>query len=188
MLLDSGADISMIKISQLQGNTPCYEDHKLTIKGLTSETFSTLGYCYLEILIDPFLTYEAIFHVVKDDFPIEFDGILGNDTLSSLKLQVDYNSDLLKFERGSIPLLYLRKSLISYSNTDTTETQVYNRPEEQNHEHKSLSSPNIENLSTLNIPARSESLIPIRIINSHVKEGIVNRQNYKTDCTCVRAL
>lgn len=106
-LLDTGADISLIKISKLHENTICFEDKKVKLKGIDKldQYTETIGYNELKININN-KYYMHTFHFVKDDFPIPFDGILGNDFLKQHYVKIDYRKNKLFIEDTYINLFH----------------------------------------------------------------------------------
>lgn len=85
-LIDTGADISLRKYSKLT-NVPKYFDDTTSVKGADKnvlEPTKTLCYSFLNFQIHDHV-FNYIFHVVNDDFPLQFDGILGNDFLTNFK-------------------------------------------------------------------------------------------------------
>lgn len=74
--------MSLIKIGALKKSTPCYKDYPIYLEGIdnvrTSQLNTTIAYTYIDFLLNG-EKYETMFHVVSNDFPIEFDGILGNN-------------------------------------------------------------------------------------------------------------
>ncbi|KMQ83541.1 retrovirus-like pol polyprotein [Lasius niger] len=75
MLYDSGATISLIKVNQLKGETAIYKD-KVTLVGITGHKARAIGKMYATIDLDGRKIKHAIY-VVKNDFPMEYEGILG---------------------------------------------------------------------------------------------------------------
>lgn len=111
-LLDTGADISLNKLSKLCDDTLSYEDNLITLKGIdnTSRLQKTLCYCYLSINIGETIITHC-FHVVPDDFPIPFDGLLGNDFVKINSCQINYNSNKLIVGTQSIQLHHIEQSI-----------------------------------------------------------------------------
>lgn len=149
-LLDSGADVSIIKFSELKGDTPCVKNLKLSINGLSNEKLQTLGYCHVDLSINN-INYPVIFHIVEDSFPIPYAGILGNDILTQLKTKIDNDNNLLHFRNGSIPLTRFEKNLTANETIikENTNSQMFIAG------------------------ARTETVIKVKILNSQIKAGII---------------
>lgn len=153
-LLDSGADISIIKYGKLKSNTLCNEDNKVMLKGIDCQDnlIATKGYCYFEVGIDHH-PYRHTFHAVDDNFPIQYDGILGNDFLKIFSAKICYKTNQLFVGNESTPLNHI-----------ITQLKVNPQP--------------ISNLQVLKqfvISPRSETIVPIQIINPEIGEGVVEK-------------
>lgn len=95
MLVDTGADISVIKNYAIDQNSFCYPDQKCTVTGVGPEPIQTKALLPSKILIDKNIDFECNLQIVSDTFPINCDGILGNDFLSTFSCIVDYGSRTL---------------------------------------------------------------------------------------------
>ncbi|XP_071580550.1 uncharacterized protein [Temnothorax nylanderi] len=87
-LLDSGAILTLIKVGNLKGDTMVREK-RLTLTGVTGHKIHTLG--KIKATVD--LGNQKIRHtmyVVEDDFPIDYEGILGNDFLTKRKAVISH--------------------------------------------------------------------------------------------------
>lgn len=92
--------MSLIKIGALNENTPCFKDFPIYLKGIDNvqknQLNTTIAYTYIDFELKG-TKYETMFHVIPNDFPIEFDGILGNDILKNLSASIDFEKDILHF-------------------------------------------------------------------------------------------
>lgn len=108
LLVDSQADISLIKISSLKPNIILNQNEIINITGITSNAVSTLGTICTSLIVSNYLI-QQIFHVVNDDFNIPANGILGKDFLKDNKCQINYENMILTIsvqnERMEIPIL-----------------------------------------------------------------------------------
>lgn len=163
-LLDTGADISLIKIYKLKGDTLIYEDTKFLLRGIDNNSspssVQTLGYLHLDILIGK-TQVTHLFHVIRDDFLIQFDGIVGNDLLKQHTCHVDYENDILHINTTRLPLCCIENPLAN-NNPNTHESHV----NQSNQETMLYSFPII-------VQPRSESKILIKIINPEISVRIV---------------
>lgn len=98
LLIDTGAHPSLVKQKVLSRNHKIDKRVTLTLSGITSQTVQTLGKITIEIFETP-----CEFHVVSDDFPIEFDGILGTSFLQKRKSTIDYNNKCIFINNHKIP-------------------------------------------------------------------------------------
>lgn len=170
-LLDTGADISLIKLSKLKDETLCYEDQQITLKGIDHNELSpikTICYVYLNIQIEN-KKINHCFHVVPDTFPISFDGLIGNDFIKKFKVQINYLDNILKFQDSQIPLCHI-ESPIKIDNSTPIPKSYLNSSNESSTSFSNTESSINSNQIILN--PRSETVVKIKIINSHLKEGI----------------
>ncbi|KMQ88106.1 retrovirus-like pol polyprotein [Lasius niger] len=129
MLYDSGATISLIKVNQLKGETAIYKD-KITLVGITGHKARTIGKMYATIDLDGRKIKHAIY-VVRNDFPMEYEGILGIDFLRKQQVSCDYRKRELKIGNAVLKLLPYdkitlkpRSETIVQAATDRNETGV----------------------------------------------------------------
>jgi hypothetical protein len=94
-LIDSGSDITIIKISDDLENDNINLDKTIKIKGITKDFTRSIGLLDSEIIIGK-IAFRADFHVVSESFEIPTDGILGRDFLSYFKCILDYEQSLLR--------------------------------------------------------------------------------------------
>lgn len=90
LLVDTGADISLIKLCALDDNFLVYPHLKCKITGITPESQDTLG-CSFSTLYFPNRSVKQKFHVVPSNFPLPCDGIIGKDFLVSYKCKIDFS-------------------------------------------------------------------------------------------------
>jgi len=89
-LIDTGADLNLIKISAVNNNVPI-ELKTSKLQGIHETPIITLGIIKINLQINDNSYFDTIFHVVDDKFPIVVSGILGtpffinNDMTLNLK-------------------------------------------------------------------------------------------------------
>lgn len=166
-LLDTGADVSLIKLKYLKDETPCFENYRITLKGIDhniSNPIKTICYVYLDIEINNHLINHC-FHVVPDNFPIPFDGLIGNDFIKQFQCHINYEDNLLQFQNFETPLYHLESpvnTLNTYDNNPIPKCSLNQTPSEPQNPHA----------NDIILSPRSETVIKIKIINSHLNEGI----------------
>lgn len=96
LLLDTGSRITLIKKSCVMDDTICYIDQKIELKGISEDTVPTYGICYSNLDLSGSVVNHPI-HLVKDDFPIIYDGILGQDFILKYKVNLDFHKNVLSF-------------------------------------------------------------------------------------------
>jgi len=104
MLLDTGADISLIKLKCLTGDTLINDNVKLKLQGIHENISETIGRTVLTLELGN-LTKEHYFHVVPNDFKIRADAVMGRDLLVDMKANIDYGQRCLIIGLNKIPLL-----------------------------------------------------------------------------------
>ncbi|KAF0692043.1 Retrovirus-related Pol polyprotein, partial [Aphis craccivora] len=93
-LIDSGADMNIIKLSALKNHVMVNEIEKRNIKGISATTIRTIGTVTIEIFIKD-KTFQVKFDIVCDDFLIPETGILGIAFLKANKVIIDMDKDVL---------------------------------------------------------------------------------------------
>ena len=93
-LLDSGADMCVIKLSTLNENIVVNEQQKRSIKGITALSIDTYGTVIIPITING-LDFITKFDVVHDDFPVPEAGIIGRDFIKENKIVIDLSQELI---------------------------------------------------------------------------------------------
>lgn len=106
-LVDTQADISVLKYDALIENTEIDSSEKINIKGVTDGSIASLG-TILANLTFPNLIVQHRFHIVPNTFNIPSEGILGKDFVKRLQCKIDYANMTLTLRvnnmRCSVPL------------------------------------------------------------------------------------
>jgi len=92
LLIDSGAEMNLIKISALDGQVVVNEREKRTIKGINEIPIFTIGTVVTTMQIkavDVLIKFDVVFN----DFPITESGIIGRNFLKQNKVIMDYRRD-----------------------------------------------------------------------------------------------
>lgn len=107
-IVDCGSDISVVKCGLVRKTQIYYPSQKCDIVGIGHGNVSTMGTTQTNIILND-IKIPQMFHIVRNDFPIPTDGILGRDFLVNHKCNIDYDSWLLKltnnFETFTIPIV-----------------------------------------------------------------------------------
>lgn len=91
ILIDSQADISIIKESAIQNQVILDTNDIIYIKGITSQIITSIGTTEIHINIgNEWIVHKV--HVVPDDFEIPVSGILGKDFLKTFNCNIDYTT------------------------------------------------------------------------------------------------
>lgn len=98
-MLDTQADVSILKSSTLKPYAILNSFNKINIKGVTEEVISSLGSIDINI---PFDEYEICqkFHIVDDSFSIPVQGILGKDFIKNNNCVLDYSDFTLTLKNA----------------------------------------------------------------------------------------
>lgn len=84
-MLDTGADINIIKLRALDPATLIYTEVKVEIQGISKERLQTLGITCLHSN-----TGAHEFHVVTNEFPLKEPGIIGSTFLRKENAKIDF--------------------------------------------------------------------------------------------------
>lgn len=105
-LLDTGADVSVIKESCVIESSIFYPTLKCQIKGVTSGVDESLGLVPSKIIFTETFSIAHNFQIVNDEFPIPCSGIIGKDFLTHWQCKIDFENLTLEipFEATSILL------------------------------------------------------------------------------------
>jgi len=106
-LLDTGATLILIKVGQLKGDT-LIREKKLALTGVTGHQIYTLD----KIKATVFLGNREIrytMHVVKDDFPIDYEGTLGIDFLTKQRAKCDHGKGRVRIGKINFKLHPFKK-------------------------------------------------------------------------------
>lgn len=89
-LVDTGADISVIKVSSLKKGTVYMPDKRVQVQGISEEVLSTMGVAELKLLAHD---KESVhdFHIVGNEIKMQYDGILGIDFWRSRRAKINYH-------------------------------------------------------------------------------------------------
>lgn len=90
-LLDTQAEISIIKSHVVSEDVPYDINTLINIKGITNDTIESMGLINADLFLDDFLVSHD-FHVVPESFLIPADGIIGKDFFKTYKCIIDYDN------------------------------------------------------------------------------------------------
>lgn len=79
MLVDSGADISLLKLNCTNDDAEIFPQITVEIKGVTENTVKTYGMCIGTLTLPDGIIFKHKFYIVPENFPINSNGLLGND-------------------------------------------------------------------------------------------------------------
>lgn len=141
-LVNTGANVSLIKWEKLQNTNTSYESSEiLSLNGLSANSpVMTAGIVNLVLSIHN-KSFNAKFQVVKENCNIPFDGLIGNDILKHENAIIDYEKSRLKLSSLPFTIPLQLKSDVSNPNA------IFLQP-------------------------RSETLIEVDILNASIGEGV----------------
>ena len=123
LLLDTGATITLLKVGNLKGETPI-RDERMTLTGVTGHKIHTLGKLRATIKLGDEEIRHTVY-VVKDNFPIDYEGILGIDFLKKHRAKCDHGRKQLRIGNATLKLrpyqkfqLAPRSETVIQANTD----------------------------------------------------------------------
>lgn len=102
MLIDSQADICIIKLSAILPNSSYDRNDVILMKGINEEKQKSLGSILINIKIGN-LSIEHKFYLIDDTFPLPSHGIIGRDFLKRLKCNLDYAQMLFSVRLDNAP-------------------------------------------------------------------------------------
>lgn len=91
-LIDSGAEISLIKVENIKTTELINIQEKCNITGINLETIETLGTISTFLNLPNGIKIPHKFQIVPQDLPIPTDGILGRDFLVNYRCMIDYDT------------------------------------------------------------------------------------------------
>ena len=148
-IVDTGAGVSLIKVRNLRDGLTYFDDNLINLRGINDLLIPTIGRTKLTLEIDGH-SIEHTFHLVQNNFPIKTDGILGVDILNKHNFSINFKDSKC----------YLSRKNTILNGTETKDV---------------LLTRYINNRSTFIIPPRSETIIPIYIIND-LESGIISKK------------
>lgn len=91
LLVDTGAEISILKPGKINPDQIVNTADKCKISGINNYTVDTLGTTETTIKLDTENEIEHSFQIVQQEFPIATDGILGRDFFTKYHCKIDYD-------------------------------------------------------------------------------------------------
>lgn len=90
-MIDSQADISVIRESSVHNAITLNSSEKIFIKGITDQVITSLGTAYVEFKFGSLWLSHKV-HIVPESFEIPVSGILGKDFLKAFECNIDYST------------------------------------------------------------------------------------------------
>jgi hypothetical protein len=152
-LVDSGADISLIKSEKLLGTATFEPRDRVRVKSVNGSIIETHGRIETQIL-EAEVNIPYSFQLVSQQVDLKDDGILGRDFLKAMQARICYENKVLTFQHeGTI----INKTLGSL-------------PEPKR------GVPDENRVKKINLPARTDMIVqlPVRA-GSKMKEGLVEK-------------
>lgn len=103
-IVDTGADVSILKTNYITTNITYNQQNQSTLKGISVQEISSPGSVNINLILDNF-SLPHTFQLVNSTFPIPTDGILGRDFLANFTCNIDYNSWLLTINVNNYSLV-----------------------------------------------------------------------------------
>lgn len=98
-ILDTGADISVFKRTNINPKQLITTSNAIKIKGATDGVITSLGTTETEIFVED-CTLQHTFHIVDSNFPIPADAILGRDFIAKYNCILDYSNWTMSMQFG----------------------------------------------------------------------------------------
>lgn len=119
-MVDSGSSVNLVKVGILK-DTPINTKDKLSLKGITKKPIQTLGSATFEIM-----GKRTKFYIVRDDFGIPADGIIGAEFLNQNNAIIDYNQSRLAFGDIQVPFFKKERVLVPSRTVVTVSFNITN--------------------------------------------------------------
>jgi hypothetical protein len=157
-LVDSGADISLVKSKRLLGTAEFEPRDRVRVKSVDGSTLETHGSIETQIRANG-VDIPYSFQLVSHQVDLKGDGILGRDFLKVMQAHICYKERLLTFQyKGTI----VRKKLGPLMGAEDE-------------------TPQDRRADRLTLPARTEMIVRLPVnVESHVKEGLVEKSEVLT--------
>lgn len=115
LLVDTGADISILKANIVNPTELVNVDENCSVTGITQQKLQTIGTITTDIICSNNTSIQHKFQLINEDFPIPTDGILGRDFLTKFRCTINYDSWLLTvFNAGTEIEFTIQDSLSGY--------------------------------------------------------------------------
>ena len=100
-LVDTGADVSLIKSDKLNGEGTYDPDKAIFLQGIGPNNIQSFGTTICSVRFGKLdLTHE--FHLVSKTLNLKYDGILGNDFFETFKINICYGTKTLKCGKNTV--------------------------------------------------------------------------------------
>ncbi|XP_043473885.1 uncharacterized protein LOC122506001 [Leptopilina heterotoma] len=147
LLIDTGADVNIIKENILLPELNIIQEEAIHIAGIVPIKILTLGTVQIEINTKP-----ITFQVVSTDFPIESDGILGREYLREEKVEISFWHNTIVTHSNPIKPIFFADKESTEARDALTENKANKR-------------------RNITIKARTRQVIPIDVLDTELKEG-----------------
>lgn len=105
-IIDTGADISLLKKNFIKDDILCDPEKKFTIQGITNENIKTLASVKSKILLPRQISLDHEFQIVEKNFPISCAGILGKDFLLNYKCILNFEVLTLELKYNNLQFIF----------------------------------------------------------------------------------
>lgn len=182
-LLDTQADISVIKNTAIKTDSFINDNDIIKIRGITDGFVQTYGTINTDIILNDYAIPQE-FHVVSDTFAIPSDGILGRDFIKNNKCQIDYKNMEISFNYYNQTFsLQILDSINSDTNVLPPRSEVFRNFVIKNFQNPQLI-PNDEIANGIFIAntIAYDKIVTIRVLNTHdttkvIPNTIINSEN-----------
>lgn len=116
LLLDTGADVSLIKVGCINDNIIIDRNDNCQLSGISkNHDINTLGTFNFKIKLNNDIEIEHKMFIVGDDFPVKCSGILGRDFAKKFNIEISYME-------GSIKIFYDDKRFVSVPISESSDS------------------------------------------------------------------
>ena len=114
-LIDTGADISLLKLDETDRNREFLDHTDCVIKGISDETTHSHGTIKTKFQFED-QTVNQRLHIVDYNFPIQTDGILGRDFLIKNSCKIDYETFTIALYFNDIEMILPMQTKLPHNN------------------------------------------------------------------------
>ena len=146
-LVDPGSDLNLIKTQALLPESTFNPQQSVLLAGITDHPVRTIG--TIEI---PVLDSTAEFHVVRNNFPITSDGILGRPYLRQEQSELSFrHNTMVTKSRPVTPVRFIDEESTEAKRALRHEIKPFKR--------------------ILKVQARTQRVVPVDVVNPDVTDG-----------------
>lgn len=126
-LVDTGAQMTILRGRTVKPNTRFYPNNGASLSGIEpngGQSYRSAGLAFGAIVCQDVL-FESEFHLVRDDFQLNVDGIIGSDFLRKYRAVIDFGKSILKLylpSNAKLPSDQIYESVVTADGPDAKDS------------------------------------------------------------------